>query len=86
MLLVYYNPNKDNFYIRYTRNYFTDEYYLGKINEYGHILVQLFLYDDNELVPIEDYWSYYQSTKELKPGFKVRLINRVIYLLNRIKK
>ncbi len=96
-LLVYYLPNKNSFIYKLVKTY--NE--VGYINSYGHILVQILVYDYKiekfvdydyklklkEQQKLEEYEK--RKTKRLKKdkrkNFKNKLINQVIDLLYRIK-
>lgn len=96
-LLVYYLPNKNSFIYKLVKTY--NE--VGYINSYGHILIQILVYDYKiekfvdydyklklkEQQKLEEYEK--RKTKRLKKdkrkNFKNKLINQVIDLLYRIK-
>jgi len=86
MLLIWYNPIKDNYYLRYIKSDYFGNYYIGKVNDYGHIIVQIFYYDDKNFVPIKDYYSYIRDYAIQRENSKRnKLINKLTYLLNKLR-
>lgn len=88
MLLVYYNLNTGVFFLKYVKHCFTSDnrYCVGYTNQFNHILVQMFVYD-NCLIECNSYIEYLQDyvKKINEDSVKDKLINRVIDLLNRLK-
>lgn len=91
MLLVYYNINTEVFFLKYVKSYFDNDgkyYEIGYINQYNHIIVQLFIVDyDNNLVSANSYLDYLNDLRfQKKETIKNKLIDRTIGLLNKLKK
>ena len=80
-LLIYYNVNQKHFYIVYT-NYIN--YYVGYENSYGHILVQILGVKNNLYVNVKNFYDL-ASIPWKKEKLKVRLINKLIRWLNKLK-
>lgn len=68
-IIVWYNPKKNIYYYKKVKGFYAD-YYVGYVNSYGHEVVLLI---DNLFIN-----TYRQS-------FKVRLINRLIRFLEKLK-
>ena len=86
MLLVYYNPTKDKFYLKYYK-YKNREYYVGYKNQFGHEVIRLYIIQGKELISydnVDDYMYENYNSKKRVP-FKIKLINRLIDLLNKLK-
>ncbi len=84
MLLLYYNPTYDKYYLRYYK-YVHYDYYLGYENQYGHMVVSILVIQDKGLVSVNDLREYMLQKNRRKIGLKERLINRGIDLLNKLK-
>lgn len=77
-LLIYYNPQKNSFYIKQVHSLIFDKK-IGDINQFNHILIQVFFINKNKFISCEDYWDYYRKTKEpLKKDNKKNNKNSVI--------
>lgn len=88
MLLLYYNPTNDKYYLRYYKSIHYD-YRVGYVNQFEHIVVKILVIQDNGLVAVDDLQKYlldcyYKGSK--KETLKTRLINRTIDLLNKLNK
>lgn len=87
MLLLYYNPTKDSYYLRYYKSIHYD-YYVGYVNQFEHIVVKILVIQDNGLIDVDDLHKYlierYYGKKE--PSLKERIIDRAIDLLYKLKK
>lgn len=68
-LIVWYKPKKNEYYIRLVSGYYQD-YFIGKINIYGHQIVHI-----EEI----EFFKHHIS-------FKVRFIRKLIRLLERIER
>ena len=85
MIGIWYVPKKNKFYSKYVRLAYFHEYYkVGYINNYNHQLVALFYISGRKLIQCKSLTDYYTIKKE-NDTFKKRLINRLIYLLNKLK-
>lgn len=86
MIGIWYVPKKNKFYSKYVRLAFYYSYYkVGYINNYGHELVALFYIRDNKLIQCDSLIDYY-SIKKTKKNIRNMLIDRLIGLLNKLKK
>ena len=81
-LLIYYNPNHQNFYIVYT-NYLFSNYFVGFENGYGHVIVQILVYRHNKLINVNSYSDISRSSH--KESLKSRLARRMIRWLNKYR-
>lgn len=89
-LLVYYNPNHDSFYSRWTG---WPQYKLNAITQYGHLVIQIFKedYETKELI-LEVNVKKRKEERRLKSMipekecFRNKLINGATHLLNKLKK
>ncbi len=88
MILVWYNPKLDKYYQRTVIGLYKN-YYLDMTNSYGHILVQIFLIENNSLISIKNVEIHDKETflkcyheKKLNKGLK----NEIFHFLNRLKK
>lgn len=85
MIGIWFVPKKNKFYAKYVRSaYFHKDYVVGYVNQYDHQLVALFYITSKKLVQCNSIDDYYTIKKE-NDTFKKRLINRIIYLLNKLK-
>lgn len=57
VLLIFYNPTKNNFYFRITDSLFFRK--VGDINGYDHILIQILVYDNENFMSVKDDIDYY---------------------------
>lgn len=78
-IIVYYNPNTDNFYYKFIRT----NHPVGYINQYDHIVVNRLAYDSNKKCYVSYTTSFYES--ESKENKKNVLINRIIGFLDKLK-
>ncbi len=90
ILLIYYNPNRDNFYFRWCQPIELSIYnfYVGFKNSYGHEIIGILLFYNHKTIPLKSYYSYidfYYNNKK-KANLKNVLIDKTIYLLNKLKK
>lgn len=83
-LLIYYNPNQNNFYIVYT-NFIPFDRKVGYENQYGHILVQILANRGNKLVNIYNYNDLIKLRSKEKESLKSRLANKAISWLNKYR-
>ena len=83
MLLILYNPNNNCFYIKRVNSFIFDKY-VGYVNQYNHQICQILYIENNEFVNCNSYWEYIRSNKRQETK-KNRLINKAIYLLNKLK-
>lgn len=59
MILIWFNPIKEFFYQRHLKHCFSEnDYRLGFENSYGHILVQIFVVNDFDIVNVYSFHSY----------------------------
>ena len=59
MILIWFNPIKEIFYQRHLKHCFSEnDYCLGFENSYGHILVQIFVVNDFDIVSVYSFHSY----------------------------
>lgn len=90
ILLIYYNPNRDNFYFKWCKpvDLSIFNFYVGFKNSYGHEIVGILLFCNNKTISIKNYYSYikiyYNNKKQEK--LKYVLIDKLIHLLNKLKK
>lgn len=85
MIGIWYNPYKNEFYAKYVKTaYFHSYYKVGYLNNYGHYIVALFYILDRKVIQCNSLIDYYNIKKE-NNTLKKRLINRLIYLLNKLK-
>lgn len=75
-LLIWYNPNTDNYYFKATTHYVNSLRPIGFTNQFGHELVQVMVYDfrDGHL----KNWSSNLFRNDVKVPIKRRLINALI--------
>lgn len=62
-LLIYYNPQKNSFYIKQVHSLIFDKK-VGDINQFNHVLIQVFFINGNKFISCEDFWDYHRKTKE----------------------
>lgn len=85
MIGIWYVPKKNKFYAKYVRlAYFSTYYKVGYVNNYEHKLVALFYISGRKLIQCNSLADYY-NIKHENSTLKKRLINRLIYLLNKLK-
>lgn len=85
MIGIWYVPKKNIFYAKYVRTaYYHRDYKVGYVNQYNHELVAMFYITNKKLIQCTSMTDYYNIKKE-NGTFKKRLINRIIYLLNKLK-
>lgn len=84
MLLIYYNLNTEVFFLKYVKHC---RFRVGYINQYNHIVVQMFAYGE-ELIECNSYIEYLQDyvNNQEEDSVKNKVIDRVIDLLNKLKK
>lgn len=77
MILIWFNPIKEIFYQRHLKHCFSEnDYRLGFENSYGHILVQIFIVTDTNIVNVYSFQSYlcnllFEQTK------KTNVLNKI---------
>lgn len=74
MLLIWYNPNLNKFYSRYSNTIFLNKQ-VGYVNSYGHILVQILAFRRNEILNITSYHDLPNNEKKKEHRFIKRLIS-----------
>lgn len=88
VLLVFYNPHHNSFILKYLK--YQCSYEVGYINQYDHILVQVFLFRENKLINakswIDDYYTRKNNNLKKRKSFKYRAINHLVDLLVYIQK
>lgn len=85
MIGIWYVPKKNKFYAKYVRSaYLHRDYVVGYVNQYEHQLVALFYISKKNIIQCNSLIDYYNIKRE-NGTFKKRLINRIIYLLNKLK-
>lgn len=68
-IVIWYNPNKNTYYFKYVNNIF-DLYYVGKKNQYNHIVILVInLYKENIIC---------------KQSILKRVLNKIICFLQNI--
>lgn len=86
MLLLYYNPTKDNYYLRYYKSIHYD-YKVGYKNQFDHEVVKILVIQGNRLVAVDDLQAFllkrYRDRMN-KQSLKKRLISKVISYLERL--
>lgn len=90
MLLIYYNPQKNSFYLKYCHSYLFDKE-VGYINQFNHVLVQILFIYNNKFVSCDNFFDYHRKTKELEKHDdskknKKSLISGLNHLFNKKKK
>lgn len=78
MLLIWYNPNLNNFYSRYSNSIYLNKQ-VGYVNSYGHILVQILVFRNNDLLNVIDFYEVISNEKKNKKRF----LRRIIRFLNK---
>ena len=81
---MYYNINQEHFYMVYTR-YDNFKYHIGYINQFNHILVQMFYVYKDELYNITSHNDIFNIFPK-KEKLRNRVITRVIRGLYKLKK
>ena len=84
MLLIYYNPQKNSFYLKYVNSAIFNKK-VGDVNQFNHILIQALFIENDRFLSAEDFWDYYEKTKDKTENKKNKLIDKVICLLNKFK-
>lgn len=87
MLLLYYNPTSDKYYIKYYKRTLNG-YEVGYTNQYGHIVVKILVIEGKYLVDvksIDEYRLERYMNRNRKQSLKKRLIRRIIYVLNKFE-
>lgn len=85
MIGIWYVPKKNKVYAKYVRSaYFHKDYVVGYVNQYNHELIALFYISNKNIIQCKSLTDYYNIKRE-NGTFKKRLINRIIYLLNKLK-
>ena len=86
MILIWFNPQKLIIYHRYIKMP-RISYYLGYVNSYNHIVIQIFIVSDGKLISIKSYDDYlrerYIKSLKLHKEDKSRLITYFKKLLNK---
>lgn len=91
ILLIYYNPNIDNFYFRFCSrlDLYIKDYFVGYKNSYNHEITGILLFDDNKTISLKNHGSlidyYNKKNKISKKKIKNVLIDKAISLLNKLK-
>lgn len=86
MLLLYYSPTNDKYYLRYYKRALNG-YEVGYTNQFGHTVVKILVIEDNKLVDvksIDEYRLYRYNNRDRKRSLKKRLIGRLIDVLNKL--
>ena len=83
MLLVYYNPSKDKFYLKYYK-YINRSYFVGFKNQYEHEVIKIYIIKDKELISVNNVDDYFFNRHSRKPSLKEKVINRIVDLLYKI--
>lgn len=89
ILLIYYNQNHNNFHYRfcYSIDLLISNYYVGYKNSYGHEIISILLITNGKTFPIKNYDDYLRlNKKERENNRKNDLIDKIISLLNKLKK
>lgn len=68
-LIVWYKPKKNEYYIKLVSGYYQD-YFIGKVNIYGHIIVHI---EEIEFI-------------KYKTPLKIRIIRKLIRILERLER
>lgn len=85
MLLIYYNPHKNSFYLKKVNPVILDKE-VGYINQFDHILVQILCIHKNKFLSVLSFYDYQNKTKEKKTKKnKNKLIDGIIHLLYKFK-
>lgn len=86
MIGIWYVPKKNKFYSKYVKSAFFYSYYkVGYINNYGHELIALFNVVGNKVIQCNSLIDYY-NIKTPRTSIRNLLIDRLIGLLNKMKK
>lgn len=63
MILIWFNPNNATYYSRYYKRFIYNEYYVGFTNSYNHIVVQMFILKEHNILNVEDYYDYINKSR-----------------------
>ena len=85
MLLIYYNPQKNHFYLKKV-NLFLFDKKVGYINQFGHILIQALFIHENKFISCVDYFDYVNKTTKNKKRINKRKNKFITYLINKLEK
>lgn len=88
ILLIWYNHNHNNFYYRfcYCIDLNINDYYVGYKNAYGHEIISILLFDEDKTIYIKNFKDCLKYYKPKKIKFKYVLIDKLISLLNKLKR
>lgn len=65
MLLIYYNPQKNSFYLKFVNSLIFNKQ-VGDINQFNHILIQAFFIENQKFLSCLSYKDYIQKTTKEK--------------------
>lgn len=76
MIVVWYNPHKDDYYAKYVRSaYFHSYYKVGYINQYEHKIIAMFIIINNKPIKCDSLNDYYYNKKSLRKRIILNIIN-----------
>lgn len=82
MLLIYYNPNNNCFYLKRVNSFIFDKH-VGWANQFNHQIVQILYIKEKHFVNCYSFWDYASTIK--KETKKNKVINDIVRLLNKFK-
>ncbi len=82
LLLIWYKPSNGTFNYKLVRGYYSQNYYVGQENYYGHILVNIFAITEKGLFQCDNFNEfkdrYYKKNELDHRTFKNKLIDKFI--------
>jgi hypothetical protein len=82
MILVWYNQKVQKVYLHFVKYC---DYEINHLNKRGHVLIQIFILENEKLVSIKSYSNHYfeRYRKTIKQPLKEKLIKRLIRFLEK---
>lgn len=80
MILVWFNPNKEVYYTRFYNYYILNNYYVGYVNSYNHIVIQMFYLFNDKVYNVVNYNDYIrQKDSQKKNNSLLTFFKMLIY-------
>lgn len=70
MIVVYYNPSKEEYYAKILKHFMRKDICVGYTNNYGHYIVCMFYIENNKnLIKCNNYMDYAMNKRKRKPSY-----------------